>query len=1130
MGTVPLQTGFLLLPVAFMLAVIALAAFWLNQQGALNVDMLAGETETAEAQFAAEAGLNHAIWQANQANCENYQNVPDTQFGYDRYQADVTPTSGSPITIAATGTSARGAVRTLTRTPVQVYEPTTGVLSLKPDATDGKDTTLFQPQSGKNYGAFPSLSANLGVEHALLEFPVTSIPSSALIITAKLRLFAMAVNQAGEVGAYGVTTPWNEGTGSGDPCFSGTTWWYTNCWADWPTYGGDADPEPSGKQSVTAMGAWVEFDLTDLTQAWVSGQRPNYGVLLKPTGAADVSFRSSDAGSLDEHPEFIVTYFCECGSGGGSFSETLKPGSTGEDTYIDDGSPSTNFGDQNEIRLSNKTNNKQRGLLRFDLGSIPLQLNLKGIGSGGVASVDVHRATTSWAELQANWNNATSSTPWTSPGGDWDTMVEDTAVIDAAVPGPTTWDVTNLVAAWLDGTYDNDGIVLLGSADVNHADFTTSDDSDPSARPQLTIDYLVVPDAAILSAQDTVKKTLIESWNFAVTLISATATQDDFNAAVATSDVAYVSEEITSSDLGTKLRSAAIGVVIEEQAITDEFGMASGNTTFMQDSVDVIDNSHFITSPFSLGVVAFTDSLQDVGGLSGTPAPGLGVLAQLPSSSTGTLTFIETGGALFDTGTAAGRRVKLPWGGNDFDINTLTTDGQIIMERAIRWGAGAAGAELPTLIAHWKLDDGSGMTAVDSAGNNDGNLVGPPAWATGTIDGGLDFNGVNDYVDAGTFDVSGSGLTLMGWFNADALPAATDPRIISKASSAAEADAWWQLSILTSASDRNIRLRTKAGGTTSTLIDSSTNLNPGEWYFAVGTYDSGTGDMKLYLNGVEVASQSHTVGGAVDTDATVPVAIGANGSTEQFFDGVLDDVRVYDYALTATAISDLFAAGGGGGGSGPVFESFEEFIDADDNTAAVSVAKPVETVADDLLVAVVVTNRNNAATLVADDPGWTLLTRDAQANAHTVGVWWRLAGGAEPASYGFSWDSANPGRSYSWIMRFSGNDPTNPINVWDKIGEANVTSPLSPAVTTTVNDTLILRLGGFDDDDITIGDPGMAGHTAINMQKSSTGTGTVSGGAAYISQAASGDSGTANFTLTAAEQSRTITIGIAPAP
>ena len=182
------------------------------------------------------------------------------------------------------------------------------------------------------------------------------------------------------------------------------------------------------------------------------------------------------------------------------------------------------------------------------------------------------------------------------------------------------------------------------------------------------------------------------------------------------------------------------------------------------------------------------------------------------------------------------------------------------------------------------------------------------------------FDGTNDRVDVGSFDVTGSGLTLMGWFNADALPATTDPRIISKASSTAEADAWWQLSILTNAGNANIRLRTKAGGTTSTLIDSSTNLNTGEWYFAVGTYDAATGEMKLYLNGTEVASQSHPVGGAVDTNAAVPVALGANGSPEQFFDGVLDDLRVYDKALSASEIADLYAAGGGGGGSPTIFE------------------------------------------------------------------------------------------------------------------------------------------------------------------------------------------------------------------
>jgi hypothetical protein len=46
----------------------------------------------------------------------------------------------------------------------------------------------------------------------------------------------------------------------------------------------------------------------------------------------------------------------------------------------------------------------------------------------------------------------------------------------------------------------------------------------------------------------------------------------------------------------------------------------------------------------------------------------------------------------------------------------------------------------------------------------------------------------------------------------------------------------------------------------------------------------------------------------------VPVAIGANGTAERFFDGILDEVRVYDRALSATEISDLYTAGGGGGG------------------------------------------------------------------------------------------------------------------------------------------------------------------------------------------------------------------------
>jgi hypothetical protein len=85
-------------------------------------------------------------------------------------------------------------------------------------------------------------------------------------------------------------------------------------------------------------------------------------------------------------------------------------------------------------------------------------------------------------------------------------------------------------------------------------------------------------------------------------------------------------------------------------------------------------------------------------------------------------------------------------------------------------------------------------------------------------------------------------------------------------------------------------------------------------------------------------------------------------------------------------------------------------------------------------------------------------------------------------------------------------------------------------VTTTVADTLILRLGGFDDDDITADDPGLAGHTVINMSDSGNGPATASGGSGYVLQPAAGDSGTSSFALTASEEYVTVTIGIAPAP
>ena len=81
----------------------------------------------------------------------------------------------------------------------------------------------------------------------------------------------------------------------------------------------------------------------------------------------------------------------------------------------------------------------------------------------------------------------------------------------------------------------------------------------------------------------------------------------------------------------------------------------------------------------------------------------------------------------------------------------------------------AQGAALPaSLVGWWKLDDGTGTTALDSTGNkHDGTLVKDPVWTTGKVGGALEFNGTDNFVripddPALTFAASKS-YTLAAW-------------------------------------------------------------------------------------------------------------------------------------------------------------------------------------------------------------------------------------------------------------------------------------------------------------------------------------------------------------------------------
>tara|TARA_R110002020_G_C16318201_1_gene774501 strand:+ start:735 stop:4763 length:4029 start_codon:yes stop_codon:yes gene_type:complete len=265
-------------------------------------------------------------------------------------------------------------------------------------------------------------------------------------------------------------------------------------------------------------------------------------------------------------------------------------------------------------------------------------------------------------------------------------------------------------------------------------------------------------------------------------------------------------------------------------------------------------------------------------------------------------------------------------------------------------------------LGHWSFEEGTGLTTVDSGyGFNDGTIVGA-TWGDPSPEQSslwsLVFDGEEDRVDVGNVDVPGSAFTLATWFNADSF-GITDARIMSKAVGVQEQEHHWMLSTITEQGETRLRFRLKTGTTTSTLIASQGALQTNTWHHAVAVYDGTT--MKLFLDGLEVGSTPKT--GSVAVNAGIPVAIGnqpPGGPSDKSFHGRIDDVRLFDQALTQEQITALASGEGapppidltpGAGNTGwagrlePASRLYPEAINQhgafiiDDNTVAINVAK-----------------------------------------------------------------------------------------------------------------------------------------------------------------------------------------------
>lgn len=865
---------------------------------------------------------------------------------HPRLEVIVGTTTLTPLTLDVTGTLTNGVVRTLNRNNVHELQPLNAEV-LQPGPAESEDAEIWDQQPNNNYGDADETwvsSATNDTTRSLLRFNMDAIPAGARIMGATLSLQRQSGSSADEpVSAHRITNPWSENS---------VTWNRRQSGINWDTAGADFDNAAIATTLVGAAGNQrYEWDIASLVQDWVDDRYPNYGVILIAaiSGMTGERFYTSDDAQIDRRPILSVTYACECNNvclvpqGSGKVAmvidfQGLFPGpedqakeqlfeSWGYEVtphddnflwllnpnlydvvYVSETADSSAVGTQ----LSNYSIGvvNEQGNLNDELGLAAAKANPIGSlinvvdnshyitlpfqsGTLEIYSSNMEGLTVSGTEapgLQTLADRSSAGTlvvlnkgmPTTGGGSAAGRRVM--LPLGRATNSNFNWDYLN-----------NNGRLLVQRA----LQWGTGDIS------MSTVNLLmVVVNPSNLTDQETAKKVQIEAWDYTVNLIDESDNQSAFDNAIATNDVVFISEDVNANSVGTKLVNANIGVVTEEVNLSDEFGLSSGIAWESGTEIGIISNAHYITSPFSIGSLTVLNTTESLAYATPSFAPDFMRVART-LSGWGVFA-IDTGDSIIGGGTAAGRRVQLPWGDNDMDMAHLTADGLTIFMRSLEW---AAGAELETgPLAHWKLDETTGITAVDSEGGNDGTLINGPVWnAGGQVDGALQFDEANDYVQVPDFHY-GTEFTVSFGIKVDDNTGSLFQYMFSHGDINSVNSLNIFLNESSHGTDPNM-LRTVIRDENDTLdnyaleFDASSIIGDGNWHTYTLTVANGVGS-NVYLDGVLQNSDSR---GGDAFDPTTELYLGARQdlNIDRLYGGLLDEVRIYDYVLSAEEITEI---------------------------------------------------------------------------------------------------------------------------------------------------------------------------------------------------------------------------------
>ncbi len=265
---------------------------------------------------------------------------------------------------------------------------------------------------------------------------------------------------------------------------------------------------------------------------------------------------------------------------------------------------------------------------------------------------------------------------------------------------------------------------------------------------------------------------------------------------------------------------------------------------------------------------------------------------------------IKQPGTIYEPGTLA-KDTKYYWRVDENDADGITHTGAVWSFTTVP----DIPITDPDLLCWWKFDEGGGNTAVDWSGHdNHGTLEGPPQWVDGLVGGALEFGGDGDHIvdtGAGSYLNGLDAVTFCFWIKSN-VTGTNSGFLICDTPSGGD--------------DRDIRYDSAGGDTGGTNCmkygitttdanpedESPSNTQTTEWQHVALVWSSGS-QLQLYLNAVLTLSPQPSVAATGTLTGYTQLMVGKGSKDEggnAGWDGLVDDVRVYNKALTQEEIKE----------------------------------------------------------------------------------------------------------------------------------------------------------------------------------------------------------------------------------